>query len=239
MSSVASSQIIFHCRSLYIRSMFTTARHDSNLNSGVIIYTMPEGPEVQLIAESLAQYIIGAYIAEVEIKSGRYATRMPTGWDLLSRHLQRGTVRVAEIGSHGKFIWWKLKFTRTVGTERSGTERTLERTSPDTPIFYMFSTLGMTGAWTVRQTQYNRIKFTLRRGSPPKAKKFSLYLYDVRNFATIKFAEQTEFLNKVNKLGPDVCSSRPQPDVFIKRLASHWRRGESIAAALLSQEILA
>ena len=88
---------------------------------------MPEGPECRRIAESLAKFASGKKIISVEILSGRYTKKIPSGFDALKDNLP---VLVAGVGVHGKFIYW---------ITTSGV---------------IFSTLGMTGTYKTENNKY-------------------------------------------------------------------------------------
>lgn len=166
---------------------------------------MPEGVEVRLLAEGIAEHIVNIELTSIKVLSGRYRKKPITGL----RQLKLPAV-IKSVGVRGKLMWWQLK-------DVNGTNE---------PTYLLF-TLGMAGGWTLRQTDYNRVEFIFG--------KFSLYLMDVRNFATVRIVDGGVFESKLKKLGPDMFSRQWTSGDFYKDLSSV----HSIAAALLSQKIVA
>ena len=99
---------------------------------------MPEGPEVRKNAESLAKRVSGRDISGIEILSGRYGKKPPSGLTLLKNIIP---IRVVGVGSHGKFMYWILDDELSI-----------------------WSTLGMTGQWGDKPSDHARIKITLNDG---------------------------------------------------------------------------
>jgi len=99
---------------------------------------VPEGPEVRRIAQALAQRISGRTLMSVEIVSGRYEKKEPSGWGIFLKLLPQ---KIIGAGSHGKFMYWLL----------------------DDEIS-IWSTLGMSGQWGVEPTHHTRLKFHLNDG---------------------------------------------------------------------------
>jgi formamidopyrimidine-DNA glycosylase len=100
---------------------------------------MPEGPECRRIAESLAKFVSNKKIIGIEILSGRYTKKIPSGYDSASSSMPLFT---AGIGVHGKFIYWILE-----------------------KEFSIWNTLGMTGQWSTEEHAHNRVKFNFQDGS--------------------------------------------------------------------------
>jgi len=168
---------------------------------------MPEGVEIRLFAEEISVRITGKPLTAIKILSGRYAKESIVG---LRSFKQKLPLVIESVGLRGKFMWWQFK---------------------STPVMFLATTLGMTGGWTTLETKYNRIKFTF--GSEPATK---LYLFDVRNFATIKVMTRDQFNAKLNKLGPDMFSrawTRSKFALSIKNVS------DTISTVLLSQKIVA
>lgn len=99
---------------------------------------MPEGPECRRIAEDLAKVTSGRILESVNILSGRYTNKLPTGFEQLKESLPIGVVGV---GVHGKFIYWILK-----------------------KEFSIWNTLGMTGSWSSSKTDHSRAEFKFSDG---------------------------------------------------------------------------
>jgi len=94
---------------------------------------MPEGPEAKRIGLGLAQAASGKIIKKIEILSGRYSKKEPTGYDMFNSHLP---LKVVGVGVHGKFIFWICENEK-----------------------FIWSTLGMSGSWNLKPNKYTRIKF--------------------------------------------------------------------------------
>jgi|TARA_R110001583_G_scaffold38874_18_gene125256 formamidopyrimidine-DNA glycosylase len=99
---------------------------------------MPEGPECRRIAESLAKFASNKTVVEVEILSGRYLKKSPSGLEVFKNN---GPLRAVGVGVHGKFIYWILE-----------------------KEFSIWNTLGMTGYWSTEEHQHNRIKISFSNG---------------------------------------------------------------------------
>tara|TARA_Y100000310_G_scaffold208719_1_gene209330 strand:+ start:829 stop:1632 length:804 start_codon:yes stop_codon:yes gene_type:complete len=165
---------------------------------------MPEGPECRRYAESLARRISGRELRGIELVSGRFTKKAPTGYAELLRELP---LEVIGAGVHGKFIYWILK-----------------------NEWFVYSTLGMSGAWHADPDDHTRIKFALNDGA--------VYYNDQRNFGTIKFIRgKYQLLQKLKSLGPDMLAGDVSDDVFIERMRkkNKW----PIVKALMDQSIIA
>jgi len=100
---------------------------------------MPEGPECRRIGESLAKYLSYKKIESIEILSGRYAKKTPTGYHEFRSALP---LKIAGVGVHGKFIYWILE-----------------------KEYSIWNTLGMTGHWSFEETSHSRVKVVVS-GTP-------------------------------------------------------------------------
>ena len=101
---------------------------------------MPEGPEVKRNAVDLSNMVAGKNIEKIDILSGRYTKKPPTGLDLLVSNLPD---RIIGVGVHGKFMYILL---------RSGNN--------------IWSTLGMSGVWSSKKTKHSRIQIKLEKQIP-------------------------------------------------------------------------
>ena len=99
---------------------------------------MPEGPECRRIAESLAKFASNKTIDTVDIVSGRYTKKDPSGFDVFQNNFP---TKVAGVGVHGKFIYWILE-----------------------KEFSIWNTLGMTGSWSTEEHPHNRIRISFSNG---------------------------------------------------------------------------
>ena len=96
---------------------------------------MPEGPECRRIGEALAKRLSGRTITSIDVLSGRYESKPPSGMQELTVNLP---ITIVGAGVHGKFLYWILKDEHSV-----------------------WNTLGMTGTWSNQKSKHSRIKFTL------------------------------------------------------------------------------
>lgn len=99
---------------------------------------MPEGPEVKRIGISLAKRLTSKKIRKIEILSGRYLKKEPSGFDEVVNHFP---LPVIGCGVHGKFIYF------ICDNEWS-----------------IWNTLGMTGHWSSTKEKHSRIRFVLDDG---------------------------------------------------------------------------
>jgi formamidopyrimidine-DNA glycosylase len=100
---------------------------------------MPEGPECRRYAKDLAERISGRQLLKVEILSGRYVKKKPSG---VESFLAGMPEQIVGAGVHGKFIYWILK-----------------------NDLFIWSTMGMTGQWSSLETSHSRVKFHLNDGA--------------------------------------------------------------------------
>ena len=100
---------------------------------------MPEGPECKRFAEDLAKRVSGRTIVSVDVLSGRFINKSPSGLEDF-----KGILPISVIGAgvHGKFIYWILN-----------------------DEYSIWSTLGMTGQWTSDETDHSRVRFNLSDGA--------------------------------------------------------------------------
>jgi len=165
---------------------------------------MPEGPEVKLCGERLASNISGQTLKYIEIISGRYSKKTPGGIELFGKELP---TTVVGPGVHGKFIYWIMKNN-----------------------YFLYNTLGLTGAWSLEQGPYSRVKFSFEN--------LDIFFDDKRNFGTLKFVKgKGNLLSKLQSLGPDMLSGDVEISLFIDRLRekSSWE----ITKALMNQSVVA
>jgi len=99
---------------------------------------MPEGPECRRFALSLAERLSGRMLKSIEVISGRYFDKPPTGLEEFQGQLP---IAVVGVGVHGKFLYWILKDELSI-----------------------WNTLGMSGDWSDVQKKHSRVKFVLNDG---------------------------------------------------------------------------
>lgn len=143
---------------------------------------MPEGPEVTVHAETLNATLRGQQLRGARILSGRYIgngsvagrSAPPEGWKVLQDALP---TTVLSVHSHGKFMWWRLG-----------------------PSLTMWSTLGMSGAWSLLPSAHARIGLQLRAAD---GRDWPLFYNDQRNFGTVTVCSDDSLLQeKLRTLGP-------------------------------------
>lgn len=93
----------------------------------------------------------------------------------------------------------------------------------------LFNTLGMTGNWGSQLVKHSRVKFTFKDNS-------LLYFNDIRNFGTIKVANNNDLVSKLKTLGPDMLSNPPNVTNFIKIMRK--RNNKNICTVMMNQSVL-
>ncbi len=159
---------------------------------------MPEGPEVYTLVDSLHSRYVGDgsqkwLCTDAAIMGGRYRDspkqREAANWAELKASLP---LRLENINCKGKFIWFT--FRQESGEEEEENEGELT----------VWSTLGMTGGWSLRPHPFGRIALRLqpRLGNGLGVPGDTLYFYDMRNFGTFKVcASPDDLAAKLAKLG--------------------------------------
>ena len=149
---------------------------------------MPEGPEVAVLTESLAiRYSQGWELCGAQLVSGRYAepAAEPKGWELLAQAMP---ARLVSVNWHGKFLYFQFESAAAPGG-----------------YVWLWSTLGLTGGWSVRSGHpYTRLALTLTRPPDAEGGKHTeqLYFYDRLNYGTLKASSaRSELDAKLAKLG--------------------------------------
>ena len=143
---------------------------------------MPEGPEVALTAEILDHYLSGKRILKAKILSGKYLRQQ----GYLSQLNKVLPLKIIEINSCGKFMWFKLQGDK-----------------------YLSSGFGMTGYWTFTEEKNARIKleFKLITLYFIDARNFGNFCYH----STPEFVN-----NKIEQLKPDFLKDNFHLDEIIK-----------------------
>lgn len=132
---------------------------------------MPEGPECTLQANNLNELVKDKVLTSITPISGRYLRNPIANLDKLK------DATILGVSNKGKFIYWIFD---------NG--------------FYLFSTLGMSGIYSITKTPHTRVAFLLD-------KSLDVCYNDVRNFGTMKVAEQADLDKKLKELGPDMLNA--------------------------------
>lgn len=98
---------------------------------------MPEGVEIRKFADILSANLVGHSIIAVNILKGRYTKKVFNGYNELIANLP---VIVKSVKTKGKFTYLELQSTREKKT------------------LWLFSTLGLTGGWTVASKNKSKLK---------------------------------------------------------------------------------
>ena len=165
---------------------------------------MPEGPEVRITTDFLSKFVNTSF-SSVSILSGRYTKKDIVG---LSEAVFPATIK--SVDCKGKFIYFTL-------------------TNKDKE-YYLFSTLGMSGLWSNKQTKHSRFAFALEGEN-------KLYFNDIRNFGTLKFVHNKKELDKkLKSLGPDILSDNVDLQDFLNRFDK--KHNKTIAECLMNQSVI-
>jgi DNA-formamidopyrimidine glycosylase len=165
---------------------------------------MPEGPEVKRMAMGLARETSGRLLVGIDVLSGRYAKKPLDGLDAIGPELP---LRVVGVGCHGKFMYLLLEGGWSV-----------------------WSTLGMTGGWSVRAGKHARVRFAFEDGE--------IHFNDQRNFGTLAFRKGPNALRtKLASLGPDIMAR----DFDAKTVVHSLRKRDNwnVCKALMDQSVVA
>ena len=168
---------------------------------------MPESPEVKLLTETIRQHLIGHQIVGAQIINGKYLTKQKVpNWELFTSNLP---LTILEIGSHGKFIYFRLDRGLSIGIG-----------------------LGMVGTFNFMVSdKQNKIRLQLDNGQ-------TLCYDDYRNFGNwVVFANQTELDAKLRKLGPNILSDQPLDLQTVQAIYSRYN-GQNICKVIMAQDII-
>ena len=185
---------------------------------------MPEGPEVAIITNGLADLLENKMINKVCIDNkSRYSKKKPVGFDEFEKALP---LKVKSIKCKGKFIYWEFS---------NGT--------------YMYNTLGLSGVWTKNKMsniviimnysidKINNIsKTNMEHNSCSKGK--LLYFNDVRHFGTLKFVNsKKELEKKLKTIGPDMLHDKDMSYNKFKMMMNKCKN-KNITVVLMHQRIM-
>jgi formamidopyrimidine-DNA glycosylase len=146
---------------------------------------MPEICEIALTSEILQHYFKNKLIKNIQIiNKGKYASKMPDGYDEISGVLKKTPLRIKKISSKGKFMWFALA-----------------KQDEEDSSYYIWNTFGLSGVWSINKpaSDHNiRVVINLTDNK-------SLYYLDVINYGTFKFSsDKSLLLEKLKSFGQDV-----------------------------------
>lgn len=172
---------------------------------------MPEGVEVRISAELIGPLVIDKQVSiSMPHGSGRYKSSPPTGYVSFDKSLVTGYVKVVEVKTRGKFMYW---------TFDNG--------------WYMFCTFGMTGQWSPTMGKHPCFSFTFEDNT-------QVFFNDPRHFGTIQFTNnRDDLLKKLDELGWDPLN-HGIADVWSKYIVGICaRKAKPIGQLLMDQSIFA
>jgi formamidopyrimidine-DNA glycosylase len=94
---------------------------------------------------------------------------------------------------------------------------------------HLFSTLGMSGIYSTTETTHSRVRFTLDNS-------LVIWYNDVRNFGTMKVADQAELEKKLKELGPDMVNHPCNYEEFEKIFSNSRIKNKNLASFLMDQK---
>lgn len=169
---------------------------------------MPEGPEVSIITKQLNKVSKGKTLEWIEILSGKYLKKEPTGFSAyLDYIVNEKTQTIEGVYNKGKFIYWVL--TSSI----------------------IFTSLGMTGTFKTSDNKHARLKLDL-------SSNISLYYCDQRNFGNFSFfagaSANQKLQQKLAEIGPDMLNDPCSLEQWM--LICKKRKNQSLVKFLMEQK---
>ena len=184
---------------------------------------MPEGPELAYSRDRIKQLVLGKALTDLSIgSSGRYVKAPPQGLpEFLSEMNKAGAPRVKEVGTHGKFMWWRFNF------------------PCEWEDWYLHCTYGMSGGWYTFSTKHTAFSVGYNdSGIPITRDVMRLSFNDPRHFGTLKFVKGSKpHQKKLATLGPCILGPQVDPVLFAEKVLGKPAR--TIAEALMDQSTMA
>jgi len=180
---------------------------------------VPESPELAVSRDNLKRLIEGKNLLEISPGiSGRYVKSSPLGSDLITEALKIGPMKIDEVATKGKLMWWKL-------LDSSGSD------------FYMYSHYGMSGAWQSSTSKHTA--YVVKYGTSSITRDSQMIFFnDMRHFGTIKFVRGgAQHRKKLGTLGPCILGGQLTPEIFAEKMLGKPAR--TIAEALMDQSAVA
>ena len=202
---------------------------------------MPEGPEVKSLTDCIhARYrhteASSWRLTAARIVSGRYAQKPPEGFDAL---LEQLPLTLEGVRNKGKFIYFQLGGEGNEGDGGNATVTSLAADSPTAatptaaaaaPPISVWSTLGMTGGWTLGAHPHTRVELKLCESVTGQTD--VLRFYDMRNFGTMTVCFEPERLEKkleiqLTKLSQAEASNRLTRDTINELRLEHLSKTDA------------
>lgn len=203
---------------------------------------MPEVSEVALTAEILCKLLKKHKLIEIKFISGRYLKKTP---DNFSKFQKSFPLKLKEVNSKGKFMWFKLSSSEkkgksispSLGLSKGGCKPPL---FSDNKNWFIFNTFGLTGMWSTEKTKHSRIKLVFL---DKKKNKQKIYYEDQLGWGSVSFVNSEQILEKKLKtLGIDLLKEEFTEKDFWKRiklLQKHKKyKDMKIVEALMNQKII-
>ncbi len=164
----------------------------------------------------LRQTIVNKCLRWFAVIGGRYKEKPPIGLQSFQNCLEGAPYRVTDVNVKGKFMWWTLE-------------------SPVDTTWYLWTTYGMSGQWTVGRELMSVDKNVSAIATFDDQS--SAQFHDARHFGTLKLVNDPKVhLKKLASLGPDMLSDPPDFAGFLARL--HHRENKTIVEALMDQSVI-
>jgi len=183
---------------------------------------VPEGPELAYSRDRIKSLIEGKALCELRIGStGRFIKKPPEGLgEFIAEKNLKGSPRVKEVGTKGKFMWWMFEFPSSAEN------------------WYLHCTYGMSGGWytspskhTAFIIEYNGSGVSITRDTQ------KLFFNDARRFGTLKFLKGDTFhKKKLASLGPCILTSELTPELFVEKILKKPNR--TISESLMDQSVV-
>ena len=153
---------------------------------------------------------------------GRYLKNPPVGFDEFLHEMKRtGSPRIREVGTKGKFMWWRFNF------------------PCEHENWYLHCTYGMSGGWFNYSTKHSAFAITYNQsGISILRDTRDLFFNDPRRFGTLKFVKgDVIHEKKLASLGPCILTSKITPELFAEKILRKPNR--TISESLMDQSVVA
>lgn len=194
---------------------------------------MPEVIEIKKYADFIKYYTKNDMLLNIKILKGRYKTHQP--FKLYHSLIKKLPIKINDIKTKGKLLYFVLD---------NGN--------------YIISTLGLHGGWVIKQHDKENYKFCnlINYVEEDKMdnyhntalnnlnvefvfKNYSLIYFDLLSFGTLKILKnETEMLNKLKLIGPDIMDEITDINIFTQQLNKKNNIEKEIGVVLLNQKII-